>query len=92
MSREERWAELEWRFCRSVSNAVSAALISGGLVAPSVRVFMNGEVKSAAHKETIKTWRIGEVIVEVAGRRIPTLLAAYIPDDEIRAEMLGKKL
>lgn len=92
MTQEERWNELEWRFCRSVSNAVSTALIARGLATPSVRVFLNGEVKSTVDKEIVKTWRTGEVIVEVAGRRIPTAVAAYIPDDELRAEMRGRKL
>ncbi len=92
MSREERWAELEWRFCRSVANAVSSALISHGLAASSVRIFLNGKVRSADYRGVIKTWRTGEVIVEIAGRRISTQVPAYIPDDELRAEISGKRL
>jgi hypothetical protein len=90
MSREERWAELEWRFCRAVANAVSTSLIQEGLASPSVRVFLGGEIKTARVGKGggTKTWRRGgSVTLEIAGRRINSDAAPYLPDDELRAEL-----
>lgn len=87
MSDSDRWAELEWRFCRGVSNVVSMTLISHGLATPSVRIFLTGDIQRSA--KTRRTWRRGNVIAEVAGRRIATAVPAYIPDDELRAEREG---
>lgn len=86
MSDDERWEELEWRFCRGVSNAVSMELIAHGLAAPSLRIFFNGKVNRRKGPAGDRRWREGTVIVEVAGYRINTQLPPYIPDDELRWE------
>lgn len=92
MSAEERWAELEWRFCRGVANGISAAFVCNGLATSSVRIFLNGEIRSSGSGTTRKVWRTGEVIVEVGSRRFATDLPAYIPYDELRAEVGGRTI
>ena len=87
MSIEEHWTELEWRFCRSVANALSMRLIVGGIAVPSLRVFFNGEIKTADVGR--KRWREGSVVVEISGRRIDTGLPPYLPADELRSERLS---
>jgi hypothetical protein len=82
-SEEERWSDLEWRFCRGVANRLSTTLIAAHLAAPSVKVFLGGDVRSSPARGT--RWRHGNVLVEVAGRRLSTPYAAYVPDDEFRA-------
>ncbi len=89
MSEIERWNELEWRFCRGASNAVSSELIASGLSVPSVRVFLGGEAKRRSRDGRTHYWRDGHVIVDVAGRRINTDAAAYIPDDELHSDELA---
>lgn len=83
MSPAERWEELEWRFCRRTSNAISTTLLVGGLATPSVRVFLGGIAESSATSG--RFWRTGEVIVEIGGCRFNTGVKPYIPDDELRA-------
>jgi hypothetical protein len=80
---EERWSELEWRFCRGVANRVSIALLANHLAAPSLSIFLGGEARWSAQRGT--RWRHGNVLAEVAGRRFATPYPAYVPDDEWRA-------
>ncbi|WP_165191549.1 hypothetical protein [Caulobacter soli] len=87
MSVEQRWDELEWRFCRGVSNAVSMALLAKGLAAPSVRVFLTGEIRRKDNDKGPNLWRDGVVIVDVGGLRINTTLPPYVPIDELQAEL-----
>jgi len=82
-SDDERWSELEWRFCRGVANRVSTTLLAAHLAAPSLKVLLGGEAKNSTTK--LKRWRTGNVLVAIADRRIATRLAAYVPDDEWRA-------
>ena len=89
MSDIERWNELEWRFCRSASNAISTELIASGLAPPSVRVFLGGEAKSGQRNGHTRYWRDGHVIVDVGGRRINTDAVAYIPDDELHTDEIA---
>lgn len=87
---EERWSELEWRFCRGVGNRVSTALIAGRLAVPSIKVFIGGDVRSSPARGT--RWRHGNVLAEVAGRRLATPHPAYVPDDEWRAFRDGTRV
>jgi hypothetical protein len=87
MSVDERWSELEWRFCRAVANTVSADLIAHGLATPSVRVFLGGEVRVGTRQQKASRWRDGNVILDIGGWRLNTEAAPYVPDDELRAEM-----
>jgi len=64
---DERWSELEWRFCRGVANRVSIALLANHLAAPSLSIFLGGEARWSAQRGT--RWRHGNVLAEVAGRR-----------------------
>lgn len=82
-SDDERWSELEWRFCRGVANRVSIALLAHHLAAPSLSIFLGGTVRWSPQRGT--RWRHGNVLVEVAGRRFATPYPAYVPDDEWRA-------
>lgn len=84
MSVEERWEELEWRFCRRTSNAISIRLLTLGLATPTVRVFLGGAHRSS--KSTGNYWREGDVIVEIGGCRINTGIKPYLPDDELKGE------
>ena len=84
MGIEERWSEMEWRFCRAVANALSIRLIGMGLAVPSLRIFFNGDLKTA--DGGARRWREGTVVVEIAGRRIDTGVPPYLPDDELRSE------
>ena len=86
---EERWTELEWRFIRGVSNRVSTALLKRQLAAPSLKVFLGGDVRSGSKKGVLTRWRRGNVLVDVAGRRLATPYPAYVPDDEWRAFRAG---
>lgn len=86
MSLDERWGEMEWRFCRAVANSLSMRLISRGLSVPSLRVFFNGQVRQKKTGRTLVRWRDGTVIVEIAGRRFDTGCAPYLPDDELREQ------
>ena len=85
MSLEERWAEMEWRFCRAVANALSMRLITKGFAVPSLHVFFNGQVRTAKKGNVSRRWRDGTVVVEIAGRRIDTERPPYLPDDELRS-------
>jgi hypothetical protein len=89
-SAEERWSELEWRFCRGVANRISTTLIAARLASPSVNVFLGGEARCSPARGT--RWRYGNVLVEVAGRRFATPLPAYVPDDEWRAFRDGTRV
>ncbi len=82
-SDDERWAELEWRFCRGVANRVSTTLLAHHLAMPSVKVFLGGEPRYSPQRGT--RWRHGNVLLEVAGRRLASPFPAYVPDDEWRA-------
>lgn len=82
-SDDERWAEHEWRFCRGVANRVSTTLLANHLAAPSLKVLLGGEARHSEKER--KRWRKGNVLVEVADRRIATTLPAYVPDDDWRA-------
>lgn len=84
MGIEVRWSEMEWRFCRAVANALSIRLIGMGLAVPSLRIFFNGDLKTA--DGGARRWREGTVVVEIAGRRIDTGVPPYLPDDELRSE------
>lgn len=84
---DAQWSELEWRFCRSVANRVSTALLAHHLAVPSVEVYLGGDARSSPQRGT--RWRHGDVIVDIGGRRMATPLAAYVPDDEIRARRAG---
>ncbi|MDB5692672.1 MAG: hypothetical protein JWO81_1735 [Alphaproteobacteria bacterium] len=87
---EERWADFEWRFCRGVGNRVSTTLIAARLASPSVKIFLGGDVRFSPARGT--RWRHGNVLVEVAGRRLATPYAAYVPDDEWRAYRDGTQV
>lgn len=80
---DERWADLEWRFCRGVANRVSTTLLVHHLAAPSIKVFLGGEARYSPKRGT--RWRHGNVLLEVAGRRFASPFPAYVPDDEWRA-------
>jgi hypothetical protein len=82
-SDEERWSELEWRFCRGVANKLSISLLAHHLAIPSLSVFLGGEVRWSVKRGT--RWRHGNVLAEVAGRRFATPYPAYVPYDEWRA-------
>ena len=82
-SDEERWSELEWRFCREVANRVSIALLAHHLAVPSLSTFLGGDVRWSKRREA--PWRNGNVLAEIAGRRFATPYPAYVPDDEWRA-------
>lgn len=82
-SDEDRWSELEWRFCRGVANRVSIALLAHHLAVPSLSIFLGGEVRWSVERGT--RWRHGNVLAQVAGRRFATPYSAYVPDDEWRA-------
>lgn len=86
MSLEERWSEMEWRFCRAVANALSMRLIIRGLAVPSLRVFFNGQVRTGRKGNVVSRWRDGSVLVEIAGRRIDTGRPPYLPNDELRGQ------
>ena len=86
MSLEERWSEMEWRFCRAVANALSMRLTSRGLAVPSLRVFLTGPVRTAGRSGNVRRWRDGTVVVELAGKRIDTGKAPYLPNDELREQ------
>ena len=94
MSREAHWGELEWRFCRGLANMISMRSIAEGLAAPSLRVFLSGEIRSAVLKNatSVRTWRTGHVCVELSGRRINSRCPPYIPDDELRSELFDDVL
>lgn len=85
-----RWSELEWRFCRGVGNRISTTLLASHLATPSLQVFLGGEVRNSPTRQT--RWRSGDVLVEVADRRIATNISAYVPDDEWRAYRTGTKV
>ena len=91
MSIEERWSEMEWRFCRATANAISMRLIVKGLAVPSLRVFLSGQVRTAQDARGARLWRDGSVVVEIAGRRIDTGRPPYLPDDELRAQPVSSK-
>lgn len=82
-SDEDRWSELEWRFCRGVANRVSIALLAHHLAVPSLGIFLGGEARWSTKRG--RRWRHGNVLAEVAGRRLATPHPAYVPDDEWRA-------
>ncbi|HEY7810914.1 MAG TPA: hypothetical protein VIA98_11085 [Allosphingosinicella sp.] len=86
-SDDDRWSELEWRFCRGVANRVSIALLAHHLAVPSLRIFLGGEANQSTQRGT--RWRHGNVLAEVAGRRMATPHPAYVPDDEWRAFSSG---
>jgi len=86
-SDEDRWAELEWRFCRGVANRVSTSLLAHHLAVPSIGIFLGGEVRSSVERGT--RWRSGKVLAEIARRRFATPFPAYVPDDEWRAFKSG---
>jgi hypothetical protein len=92
MTWEEKWEELEWRFCRSLSNAISSTLIADGLTPPSVRIFLSGDVRTTTGESGFRIWRTGSVVAEVAGLRLNSGCAPYIPIDEMQAEDGGRKL
>ena len=85
MSLDERWGEMEWRFCRAVANSLSMRLITKGLAVPSLRVFFNGQVRLRGD-DLRRRWRDGTVIVEIAGRRFDTGRPPYLPNDELRGQ------
>lgn len=84
MSVEDRWEELEWRFCRRTSNAISTRLLILGLATPTVRVFLGGARRTSVTSGN--RWRAGDVIVEIGGCRINTGVKPYLPDDELKGE------
>jgi hypothetical protein len=84
---DERWSELEWRFCRGVGNRVSTTLLAHNLAVPSLKIFLGGEVRESVTSQN--RWRAGNVLVEVADRRFATGLPAYVPHDEWRAYRTG---
>lgn len=87
---DAQWSELEWRFCRGVANCVSTTLLAHHLAVPSVEVYLGGDARSSPERGT--RWRHGDVIVDIGGRRMATPLAAYVPDDEIRARRAGRQV
>lgn len=80
---DERWAELEWRFCRGVANRLSIDLLAHHLAAPSISIFLGGDARHS--RKSGRWWRYGNVLAEVARRRFATDCRAYVPDDELRA-------
>ncbi|WP_076997222.1 hypothetical protein [Variovorax sp. KK3] len=83
MSVDEQWAEAEWRYRRSLANAISMRLVVKGLAAPSVSVFFNGRALTRERNGTERRWRTGSVVVEIASRRIDTGRPPYLPADEL---------
>jgi len=80
MSREEAWADYEWRNRRRLANALSQRLILQGSAATRLSIDFCGSLNCSQTEE--RFWRNGPVVGVVNGRHIAIPVPPYLPSDD----------